>query len=537
MVLVDQFCVYRCLSVEKVVIVWSYNHRHPNSESQANADSEPSNVSELKRQISLLNGLIQFSDDNAQSTPKESQKTMSQSWMSLSRSMVLTPPRPSSPLIHVDTSKSLRLVLPFSPRNVAAVDWQCTFQESDDDDDSESDCTSSSENSNEHDASHSPSHASFPSHGLYIYLSVCKPSPSVFVLNTTIQSLCNQFFVTNFSFLRSYHNGTLSSHEVRCLQHWWNQRLSPLECGGSLLRSFQAVAVEKDSADTSRSDAIERILEHGALPWYAFYVIKVRAGQPVVQMGKMREGYANDAQLNALFEFCASQYPFTASTMSSLWPDVALQISGKFRKAQLLCMRVGIEKRELLIVLRPAEIAQSQLQVKKSLMTAEQQSDRERPLRLEDDIMIQLRAQLQVLQPSPPVTGLPGCFPESETFWGLLVHHPTCKAIARLNFPTVDAHHLWEVLENIQMSKQTEHSERLTVRSRRGYWILRQVIAPSEDRSEWSTFANHTEPVLPLYTILLITKTKTFGTVEQFHPKALRYLNTILDWVSTQKHA
>ncbi|EPY53221.1 hypothetical protein SPOG_03759 [Schizosaccharomyces cryophilus OY26] len=453
MVLVEHFCIHRCQPNGSVQMLWMYHtpilgnqkNEHTNSV-EINHDRE---LEPLKNQIALLHGMYGFSSETNDILREENNESYLEG-SSENNSYIL------DLFGHyncMSTETSLtRKILILRPSS----DWVPSSRGRDD-----GSCISIEE---------------IPS----IFLTVTKPCPSPATLISTVIALWSQYQLFYGDKWMSQMN---ESDVYEAFDKWWTARLSPLECGGSILRAMNVIAVGRplDREKIALFNDLFLSTEYfmGSM---LVYVPSVVQPNLVYEQGQRLRPKIR----NILIMYCMSECqnllegeeysrsfgPYTFSDLHSSGSEY--HDEGTRWK---LCVNCVFKKRQKRIFLirwsrdcgNTCEQNNYDNFMVRNAMNDDDDDDIELKKRLWEQVYeMQIKHELEH-EHGGGVKRKTKEHDAIDDFWYIVIHHSTGLASVYTEFPIQDAQHIWIHVDDI-WSNQKLNASRMT-HSNRGYWI------------------------------------------------------------------
>lgn len=517
MVLVEHFCIHRCTPDGVIEMLWMYQSElMGNKQPILNKDEMAANNPELealKNQIALFHGMYGFSvetKDILKEQPTDSKSTTSSAPKNSPFSLL-----ESYDCLQVDTATVQKVLIkrPEGSRELHS-------------------CNVLMNNDEKNTLSLTPS----------IFLSVMKPCPKTSVLVTTVAALWEQFNIFHGSCLFDEIEKK-SSFEI--IDRWWTSVLSPLECGGYLLKSLSVLPVLHSLDDPlvkKMNDVIRK--EDGTM---GSLILFTKSGQPrLLSLQGLR---LKPEFRNLLSYYCSHNYQHLIENesadiniahrpLTTLFSDTDsnLAITNEVGEMTLriFCLKKKSNKRLLAILWKLGQTSSEEVS---NAFT---------------NYIIGLAPLSQSVFDSQASTGFnfkiqKRVETELDMFWYIVANCTTGLAVVNTDFPLNDAHHLWNHLENL-CNNQSFNSCQLQ-KITRGYWISlqqkeynsriyvdtvadqSQTYTPTrrftEQGSQGDFDAIHSRkvPVTHTITYILLSKTNRWNSLHDTKAKIQRFID------------
>ncbi|WBW70691.1 Schizosaccharomyces specific protein [Schizosaccharomyces osmophilus] len=538
MVLVEQLCIHRCQPNGSVQMLWMYHppvlgsqrNEHTNSV-EVNKDKE---LEPLKNQIALFHGMYGFSSDTRDILDEQNNET-SLEHSNGNKSYVYNLFEQFK-CISAETTLARKLLI-----KKPSSDW----------------VPSSRRRNGKFDM--------IPEEPPSIFLAVTKPCPSAATLILAVTALWSQYQLFYGDEWVSQMN---SSDVYEAFDRWWTAKLSPLECGGSILRAMDVIAVGRPLESEQVALLNELYLEKkdfvGSL---LLYIPSAFQPHIVYEQGrrlqlKVRNTFImycmNECQnllegeeYSHFFGFLSSSDLHSAGSENhdedTHWE---LSVNCVFRKRQ---------KRILIIRWSRANRNYCEQKNNEDFMVKNATVD--------DDNELQKRLWEQIYETQTKhdhdhdqhgggfkIKDKKGNL--TDDFWYIIIHSSTGLAHVHTDFPIQDAQHIWVHIDDI-LGNQNPNASRMT-HSNRGYWIAlrhqtlrRPVKALETDRigqtddkseNEDSSLQVSAESLInqtaagdtwqgEKLTYLLISKAKRWSSLNETTGKVLRFIDEFSSYI------
>ncbi|EPX75254.1 uncharacterized protein SOCG_04497 [Schizosaccharomyces octosporus yFS286] len=388
-----------------------------------------------------------------------------------------------------------------------------------------------------------------------IFLVVTKPCPSTTTLISAVIALWSQY---QLFYGAEWINQMNNSDVYEAFDRWWTAKLSPLECGGSILRIMDVITVGKPLESKQITLLNEVYLKNkrfvGSI---LLYVPSAFQPHIVYEQGRRLQLKIR----NTLIMYCTNECqnllegeeysrffgPFSASDLHSPGSEDhdenthwELSVSCVFKKRQkrIFIIRwnkangTSCEKKnneDYMIKSATADYSDNESQKALWEQIYEIQTKHEHNYEHEDGGALKKKIKRGDL---------------IDDFWYIVIHNFTGLAYVHTDFPIQDAQHIWVHVDEIISNKNSNASR--TIHSNRGYWIAERHQAlrrsmktlhtdelgqpDDKSQSEGSDLQIPAESLnqcwqTEMLTYLLISKTKRWSSLNETTEKVLRFID------------